>query len=194
MTSAVDVCNSALNLVGANNITSLTEDSKAARVCNQRYEFVRDNTFRAHPWNCLITRKSLAQDATTPVYKYAYRYTLPTDPYCLRVLSVSDDGDAERYDIDYQLEAGRYLLTDEGTMNIRYIGRLTDPTEWDIGLVETIAARLASDIAYPLIGSSSFAQDMFAMYEMKLKDARHSDATEGYPDAIIADTYTASRF
>ena len=194
MTSAVDVCNSALNLVGANNITSLTEDSKAARVCNQRYEFVRDNTFRAHPWNCLITRKSLAQDATTPVYKYAYRYTLPTDPYCLRVLSVRDDGDAERYDIDYQLEAGRYLLTDEGTMNIRYIGRLTDPTEWDIGLVETIAARLASDIAYPLIGSSSFAQDMFAMYEMKLKDARHSDATEGYPDAIIADTYTAARF
>jgi hypothetical protein len=194
MTSAVDVCNSALNLVGANNITSLTEDSKAARVCNQRYEFVRDNTFRAHPWNCLITRKSLAQDATTPVYKYAYRYTLPTDPYCLRVLSVSDDGDNERYDVDYQIEAGRYLLTDEGTMNIRYIGRLTDPTEWDIGLVETIAARLASDIAYPLIGSSSFAQDMFAMYEMKLKDARHSDATEGYPDAIIADTYTASRF
>jgi len=194
MTSAVDICNSALNLVGANNITSLTEDSKAARICNQRFEFVRDNIFRAHPWNCLVTRKSLAQDATAPVYKYAYRYTLPTDPYCLRVLSVSDDGATERLDIDYQIEASRYLLTDEGTIFVRYVGRLTDPTQWDIGLVETVAARLASDIAYPLIGSSSFATDMFALYELKLKEARFVDATEGYPDSIIADTYTAARF
>jgi hypothetical protein len=36
MASVVDICNSALNQIGASNIISLTEDSKAARICNQR--------------------------------------------------------------------------------------------------------------------------------------------------------------
>ncbi len=77
MTSNVDICNSALNMVGASIITSLTEDSKAARVCNQRFTFVRDAVMRAHPWNCLIRRVKLAKDATAPVYKFANRYSLP---------------------------------------------------------------------------------------------------------------------
>ena len=37
MASIVDICNSALNQIGASNIISLTEDSKAARICNQRF-------------------------------------------------------------------------------------------------------------------------------------------------------------
>ena len=43
MASDVDICNSALNMVGASNIISLTEDSRAARLCNQRFEFIRDS-------------------------------------------------------------------------------------------------------------------------------------------------------
>ena len=53
MASIVDICNSALNQIGASNIISLTEDSKAARICNQRFEFVRDSVFRAHPLELL---------------------------------------------------------------------------------------------------------------------------------------------
>ena len=55
MASAVDICNSALNMIGASTILALSEDSKAGRICNQRYEFVRDSVFRAHPWNALIS-------------------------------------------------------------------------------------------------------------------------------------------
>ena len=47
MASDVDICNSALNMVGASNIISLTEDSRAARLCNQRFEFIRDSVFRS---------------------------------------------------------------------------------------------------------------------------------------------------
>ena len=193
MTSNVDICNSALNMVGASIITSLTEDSKAARVCNQRYTFVRDAVFRAHPWNCLIKRVKLGQDATAPVYKFAYRYSLPSDPYCLRVLTISDDGNEERRDIEYKVEGNRYLLTDEGTVYIQYISH-EDPNQYDFLLIEAIAARMASDIAYPLVGSSTLSTNMFAMYEIKLKEARFADAQEGYPDVIIADTFIEARF
>ena len=75
MASVVDICNSALNQIGASNIIALTEDSKAARLCNQRYEFVRDATFRAHPWNSLTTRASLAPDTATPVFEFTKQFS-----------------------------------------------------------------------------------------------------------------------
>ena len=56
MASTVDICNSALNMLGGATIISLTENSKNGRLCNQRYEPVRDAIFRSHPWNCLIKR------------------------------------------------------------------------------------------------------------------------------------------
>ncbi len=193
MTSNVDICNSALNMIGSSIITSLTEDSKAARVCNQRYTFVRDAIFRAHPWNCLIRRKKLARDATAPAYKYAYRFPLPVNPYCLRVLTVSDDGNEERLDIDYKVEGNRYLLTDEGTIYVQFISREEDPQQYDFLLIEAISSRLASDIAYSLVGSSSLATTLYGLYELKLREARFADAQEGLPDSIIADTFTQAR-
>ena len=66
MTSTVDIANYALNSLGASNITALDENSKPARIVNQRYEAVRDSVFRSHPWNCLIRRAELAQESTAP--------------------------------------------------------------------------------------------------------------------------------
>ena len=73
MTSQVDIANYALNKIGGSNITSFTEDSKAARIVNQRYTAARDAVFRAHPWNCLIRRAELAQSTTTPTFGYSYQ-------------------------------------------------------------------------------------------------------------------------
>ena len=81
MPSVVDICNNALIDLGASAISSLTEDSKAARLCNQRFDSIRDTVFRFHPWNCLVKRASLAADTDTPAFEYSYQYTLPTDPY-----------------------------------------------------------------------------------------------------------------
>jgi hypothetical protein len=64
MASTVDICNGALNQLGATTILSLTEDSKNARLCNSRFTQVRDAVFRSHPWNCLQKRVELAADTT----------------------------------------------------------------------------------------------------------------------------------
>ena len=188
MASEVDICNSALNAVGASNIISLTEDSKAGRICNQRYPFVRDNVFRAHPWNCLINRVELAQDTDTPAWEFAYQYTLPTAPYCLRVLEM----EGEENGIEYKIE-GRKLITDEGTVKIRYLARVTDPNEYDVNLVETLAAAMAAEIAYPLVNRASLAAQMLEIYRLKLSEARFIDATEGTPYDITATDFINAR-
>ena len=71
MSSVVEIANNALNAIGATNITALDENSKAARVISQVYTNVRNETFRAHPWNCLIKRADLAKDASGPTYGYS---------------------------------------------------------------------------------------------------------------------------
>ena len=194
MTSAVDIANSALNNIGASTINSLTEDSVAARIVNQRYVFVRDAVFRSHPWNCLVRRASLAQNSTAPTWGYTYAYNLPTDPYCLRVLRL------EKLDLDYKVE-GRTIVSDEQTMKIKFIARVTDPNEYDTLLVDSIAARLAADICYGITNSNALVANMVALYESKLKEARFVDATEGQPGVegadlgvLQADTFINSRY
>ena len=199
MASEVDICNIALNNLGASNITALTEDSKPGRLCNQRYEFVRDTVFRAHPWNCLIRRVELAQDSDTPAFGFTYQYTLPADPYCLRVLTLwtgTTNSDEAAYDDGgtmFMIEV-RKLLTNVSTAKIIYLARVTDPNEYDSLLIETISARLAAELCYAITGSAAMLAPMIATYEAKLKEARFVDAGEGMPDRIMAETIIESRF
>ena len=145
MASIVDICNGALNQLGASTILSLTEDSKNARLCNARYTQVRDSLFRSHPWNCLQKRVQLAADTTAPVWGFTSAYTLPTD--CLRLLRILD------YDSNNKVE-GRKILTNNSSMKILYVARIEDPNEYDELLRETISAALAADIAYAVTSTN----------------------------------------
>lgn len=177
MASTVDICNSALNMLGGATIISLTENSKNGRLCNQRYEPVRDAIFRSHPWNCLIKRTDLAANTETPNFQWKFQYTLPAD--CIRVLRTENSNlsNEEQYRIE-----GRNLLTDQSTIKIQYVAKITDTTKYDTLLIETISARLAAELCYPITQSSTLMDRMFALYDAKLKEARFADATEGSSD------------
>jgi len=193
MASVVDICNGALNQLGASTILSLTEDSKNARLCNARYTQVRDSIFRSHPWNCLQKRIQLPEDTDTPAWGFSYQYTLPSD--CLRVLRILD------YDSDYKVE-GRKIVTNNSSMKILYVARITDPNEYDELLRETLSAALAADIAYAVTSSNPLTQNMYNLLKDKLREARFVDATEGQntvqedgmADVIDAGTFINSRF
>ncbi len=201
MTTSVDIANYALNILGASTISSLSDDTKAARIINQRYDSIRDAVFRAHPWNGLISRAELAKISSAPTYGYANQYTLPTEPYCLRVLEFSNGSLSYPQDNmmtnsggpSFVIE-GRKLLTDEGTAKIKYIARITDPNEYDAGLIETLAAYLASEICYAVTGSTSMVQITYSKYEQVMRNARHTDATEGATTRLEASDFIESRF
>ena len=192
MASVVQICNSALNQLGASSITALTDNSKNARLCNERYTTVRDAVFRSHPWNCLVKRQTLAADTATPDWGYTYQFTLPAD--CLRVLSI--DG----YDSNYKIE-GRKLLIKSSSVKLVYVSQVTDPNEMDVLLRETISAGLASDMAYAITANLQTAKLFNEKYILKLSEARHTNASEGYntdpslgpADQIITEDFLNSR-
>tara|TARA_B100000959_G_C14752209_1_gene529676 strand:+ start:21 stop:599 length:579 start_codon:yes stop_codon:yes gene_type:complete len=191
MASIVDICNSALNLLGASTISALTEDSKNARLCNQRFEPVRNRVFRSHNWNCLITRVQLAQDTTGPVVEYTYSYTLPTD--CLRVLKIHNGTtDSIASNLDYKVE-GRKIVTNEGTIYLVYIALDTDPNTYDSYLAESISHQLAADLCYAITNNSTLANNYMARADERLREARFIDSTENALDTIESGEFTDAR-
>jgi hypothetical protein len=191
MATEVSICSNALRRLGDDPITSLTDDTERARLCNAFYQDSRDLVLRSHPWNFAITRASLAQLSDTPAYGYNYMYALPTDPYCLRVLEM------EYADYIFKIENdatnGRVLVTNESTAKILYIARITNPTLFDSMFVETLTSKLASDLAYPITGSVQLQGQMEKMYRDKLSEARSVDGMEGFVDDFVSTTFTDFR-
>jgi hypothetical protein len=127
-------------------------------------------------------------------------FALNIDPFCLRVLEFSNgalsypqDNMTSNSGAPVFVIEGRKLITDEGTAKIKYIARVTDPNEYDSGLIEALAAYLASEISYAVTGSTTLVQLMYAKYEQVLKQARHTDATEGAPQRFEASDFIESR-
>ena len=87
-------------------------------------------------------------------------------------------------------------VTNEDTIKILYVAKITDTTQYDTSLIETLSAKLAAELCYPITQSSTLMDRMFALYESKLKEARFNDATEGTADddvRIQSDDFLNSR-
>ena len=191
MASVVDICNSALNLLGASTISALTDETKNARLCNQRYEPVRNRIFRGHNWNCLIKRVQLAQDSAAPVVEFSFQYTLPAD--CLRVLKIHTGvTDSIASDIPYKVE-GRKIKTNEGTVFLVYIALDTDPNNYDTYLQESISHQLAADIAYAITNNATLAKNYMERADERLREARFIDSTENSLGTIESNEFTDAR-
>ncbi|MDP2849219.1 MAG: hypothetical protein Q8O35_13675 [Humidesulfovibrio sp.] len=182
-TSVIEICNNALTDLGEEAIASLADNTKAARLCNQRWPAVRDAVLRAHPWNCASAQAELAASAASAGWKYQAGYPLPAD--CLRVLSVSVGGtDLEAWEV----QAGVILCNEPGPLQVLYIRRIDDPRLYDPLLCEVLTARLSATLAYPITASTSLAQSFWAGYADKLREARGVDAREASPVGAPAPT------
>ena len=191
MASIVDIANNALNILGASTISSLTEDSKNGRICNQRFENVRNRIFRSHPWNCLIKRVQLAQNSTAPVIEYTYAYALPSD--FLRVLKIHNGTtDSVASDMPYKVE-GKNIITDEATVYLVYVSKDTDPNNYDSYLYEVLAYQLAADMAYGITNNATLAKNLLADADEKLRESRFVDAVENSTDTVEATEFTNAR-
>ena len=190
MGSKVDLANEALLLLGANTITSFTDNDSNAVLVNRFYESERDALLRSHRWSCAITTANLASLADTPIIDWEFKFTLPTDPYCLRVLDVRTvTGDIK---LDFAIQ-GRELLTEESAIDITYIKRLDDATQFDALLYQALVFRLAWKLSYPITRSNPVMQQMASMYDAVVRDARTIDSQEGTPEIIETDTLTDVR-
>ena len=190
--SETNICNQALLKNGAKPaISSLTEDSDNARLCNTFYASVRDAVLRSHPWNCAIKRTTLTALSEAPEMDYDHQYQLPTNPWCLRVLQV---GKLEDQPTRWKVE-GRLLLTDENSPPIAYIKRITDTNEFDPLLIDALVLKLALKMSMPLTSELRLVKALIEEIEtVSLPEARSIDGQESSVQRIQTTEFLDSRF
>jgi hypothetical protein len=189
MASKVDIINNALTKIGANTIININDDSEEARRVNVIFDDSLDLLLQEYPWNFAIERTSLAQLETDPTYEYTYNYQLPTDPYCLRVLDIYNENSQ---DIFYKIE-GRKLLTNETSVYVRYIKRVTDMSELNAMFREALSYYIAAQLAFTLTGSNSLKKDLLNTYEFTFRKAKTNDAKEGRSDMFRAGPWVQAK-
>jgi hypothetical protein len=182
----VSICSNALLMLGDKPINDLTENTDRARLAANLYESVRDAILRGHPWNCCITRVSLAPDSTTPAFDWACQYTLPSD--FLKALSVGEAG----LESEFRIE-GRKLLCDDNPALLRYIAKNTNPATWDTCLVDVVTTAMAARMAYPITQSATLAQTLEQTAELTLKRAKSVDGQDDTGEAFGDERLFAAR-
>lgn len=186
MSSKVEIVNYALAKLGVDLISSLDEGTSAAKFMSTVYDFIADETMLEGQFSSTIARASLAQLSETPAFDYTYTYQLPTNPKCLKVISVNNSQIGR---LDYEIN-GDKLLINSPSVKIKYIKQLTDPELYDENLRRAVTAKLCAEAAYHLTGQASVAAQMMQEYRVILREARASDAQQGtskswYSDDLI---------
>lgn len=198
MSSVIEIANAALTKLGSARITSLTDDVKAAREINARFEAVRDDELRAYRWQFALTRTSLAALTTAPAYGWTYQYALPSD--CLRVDQVADqfpsavmDNYITREVGDWALEGNVILTNMEAPLKLRYVARITDPNAWDVSFREALACKLAVEVCEALTQSDTKRRQAWQEYQTAITRAVRSNAIERPPVTYPDDAWMLSR-
>lgn len=180
MTSRVDICNIALARLGGGRITSLTDETNSANLCDIFYEHVVRLVISSAEWTSTTKRQSLARLSDAPSFGYAYQYQLPTSPKCLNVIEINEEYvDA----ISFKIE-GSVLLTDEPSVSIKYSALIEDENSYDPQLIECITNRMTAELALPITGQASTAQSWMDFYYKEMSRLLAVNNRQGSLDIV----------
>ena len=180
MATEVEICNMALDLIGANRITSLADNTLQGRICAANYPLLRDAVLTAYPWRFAIRRVSLTALVSTPIYGWGKEYQLPTGPNPLKWLLVLDTAqDATTADKEWTIEGTKLVADYSSPLLIRYIGQVTNTQEFDSLFVIALSARLAVHLSANITESAGRIDQARSLYQETIAEARATNGTLG---------------
>jgi len=179
--SAIQITNNALAQLGEVPLVSFDEGTQLSTTARDLWATAQDAVLEAHPWNFACFYAALRQLNDPPAWGWTYQYSLPTDPYCLRVLELEHNAcfeiGADRYE-------GRVLLTDQATAHVRYIGRVDDLGHWNGLAVEALTKYIAACLAPLVTGQQTRKDALLVEFQKLLPAAQDRDSHEGTPHVV----------
>jgi hypothetical protein len=188
--SQVSICNGALIKIGADRVSSITEDKREAILLNAIWDNARDFVLRGHRWNFATKRVELVPNSTTPEWGYQYEFDIPND--FIRIVDTDPD------DIEFVVESdsggnGRVLRCDESVLDLTYIFQQSNMEAWDHSASKALEWQLAGEVAYALTQSLALQDACFKKALQVIAEARSMDGAEGIVRGLEADDWTNAR-
>ncbi len=191
MANETDVANIALTLLGQDPIVSINDDTTRAVIAKRRLPDVRDSVLELPPaWNFATTRTTLtAQLATAPAWGFAFAYALPADFVAL----VTTRDQTSEFRLEYTAADGRILATDLSPVDLMYVAKVTTVSVWPPSFVDTVATKLAAEMAIKLTRNINLMKVMYDLFQVKLDEARLSDALQAPIEQVTGTHLLAAR-
>jgi len=188
MASDVGIANAALRKLGQSPITAFNENSKAARLANERFADLRDELLFRHPWNFARKRDALAASATAPAWGFTAAYPVPADYIRMYEVNGEDEETGK-----WKVEDGSVVTDLAAPLEVLYVYQVTDASKMSAGFREALASVLAADWAEDLTGDSDVVKTKAGNARIAVAQARSNDGQEGIPDRFEADEWLAAR-
>ncbi len=150
MSTSISICTSALLMIGADEISSFSDETREAKLCANLYPTTRDSLLQQHPWRFSLGQVKLAKLTDKPLYGYSYAYQLPSG--FLRVI------EAERGEFSIYEDA---IYSNQPELNITYQFRPQEtamPAYFSRVLELKMAEILAVAVSEELAKSNVFAE------------------------------------
>lgn len=189
MASNVEIANRALQILGQDRISALTDNTENARRVNAIFEEMRDMELMAHPWVFAVERVALAADAVEPEWGRANSFTLPAD-FLMLYPSYPEDNDPT---LDWEIEGNKILTDDDAPLYLRYIKRVEDPTYFGPLFREALACRLALALCEQVTASGTMKESVRGDYEQAIRSARLRNAIARRPVDAAEDSWIYER-
>ena len=197
-TTEAQVANLALAFVGhAAPITSLADNTAAARACNSIYAPARDALLERYNWKFARKHVVLALLSGVERTAWAYCYELPAD--CLAPRALWSGTRTPRVDerIPFDWEAGdtgaSILVTDQADAELEYTAKETTVAKFTPGFVKALAWAMAVELALVLPVKPALALRLDDKAKMALAQAVAAMEGTARKDAAPDSEYITER-
>jgi len=202
MATEVDICNTALSLLGCRaDIASISpvEGGRFAEVCAREYQIARNLVLEAHDWSFACRRANLAV-LRTDLFGWQFGYVRPADAVSIVAVVPEDDRYFEHpheFIVEADQESGvPLILTDLPGAVCRYLARVTNTSLFPEHFCQAVAFKLAIRLSGNIIKGTpgqQVAVNLEKQYQTILAAAVHFDMKQRRKDLDLRATWTKKR-
>ncbi len=185
------IVNAGLLQTGSAKLSSLEDDSKAARLASDMYEFcLLEVVDMAVDWKFLTARKELAQLSDDPAFgSYDHQYAVPAG--CRRVLAMCDkNGDKLEYAysrevyVDSSNNQTDVILTSQDTVYIKFIILRTNEASYPAWFAKLISDKISMMLAEPMKQRTEIYNKLRFVWDMDLNSAKAGNGAWGGDEVV----------
>lgn len=195
MAEKLKIFNGALRLLGERPLSALTEEGASRRALDGAWDDAVAFVLEAGHWNFATRTVEIAADEDIePAFGYSYAFEKPSD--FVRLTQLSADEMFSFPLMRYEDEAG-YWHGDVDKVYVRYVSNDDaygmNLGAWPVSFVKALEAYLAFECGLPINQNKGDRNDLFSLYEKRLKEAKSRDAMNERPRFLPPGSWTRSR-
>ena len=187
----IDIASRALVMIGANPISSFTDDNTEALVTNTIYVEIVESTLTRGKWRFATGQQQLSLLTASPTGRWEYAYQMPTNPQVLQICAITSNDALLQYS---QYEDKIYLngFGSSSSVIMDYIFR-QDESLFPPYFRLCLEYKLASIYAGAIARDSAMVSEFDKLAERNLILGRNIDAQQTTTKRLSTDRFITER-